>query len=118
MAPPDGTPMMLAVMAGDSERVQVAVQGEVVVLTPTGCLDRDGGAALLAAAEAAVSSGAGRLDLDLRSIDSSTPEGAASLVACRALAAGVAGGLHYKTGRGAGREALLQAYTESGAPAP
>jgi hypothetical protein len=105
-------------MSGEAERVHVAVQGAVVVLTPVGCLDASAGAALLAAAEAAIASGAERLDVDLRSIDASTAEGAASLVACRALAVGLAQGLHYRTGRGAGREALLAAYTESGAPSP
>jgi hypothetical protein len=110
--------MMRPVVDGDGERVRVAVQGAVVVLTPTGCLDADAGTALLGAAEAAIASGAGRLDVDLRSIDSSTAEGAASLVACRALAVGLAEGLHYRTGRGPGRQALLAAYTEDGAPSP
>jgi hypothetical protein len=110
--------MIAPVMGSETTRVQVAVDGEVVVLTPTGCLDAVAGAALLAAAEAAITSGASRLDVDLRSIDASTTEGAATLVACRGLATGLAEGLHYKTGRGAGREALLQAYTESGASSP
>ena len=93
-------------------------EGSVVVLTPTGCLDAAAGTALVQAAEAAIAGGATRLDVDLRSIADSTAEGAASLVACRGIAAGIAEGLHYRTGRGAGRATLLAAYTESGAPSP
>ena len=105
-------------MPEPDHRVEVTVSGSVVVLTPTGCLDGTAGSALLAAAAAAIGSGVTRLDVDLRGIDASTPDGAASLVACRAMAAGLAEGLHYRTGRGAGREALLAAYTDSAPQSP
>lgn len=103
---------------GEGANVMVTLDGPVVVLTPTGCLDKAAGEALLRAAEQAIASGASRLDVDLRSIVDSTPEGAASLVTARVVAAGLAEGLHYRTGRGAGRAALLAAYTDSGAASP
>ena len=109
---------MRSVGNGDGERVKVTLDGSVVVLTPTGCLDADAGKALLDAAHTAIASGASRLDVDLRGIADSTAEGAASLVTCRVVAAGLAEGLHYRTGRGAGRQALLAAYTDSGAASP
>lgn len=109
---------MPPVDGGDGARVVVDREGSVVVVTPVGCLDAAAGTALLEAAEAAIAAGASRLDVDLRSIVDSTAEGAASLVACRAIAAGIAEGLHYRTGRGAGRAALLAAYTETGLPSP
>jgi len=43
----------------------------------------------------------------------SNDAGAASLVACRDAANGIAGGLHYRTcSGGAGQDALLQAYAD------
>ncbi|MGH9183085.1 MAG: STAS domain-containing protein [Acidimicrobiales bacterium] len=90
--------------------LDVARHGTVVVLTVRGRLDADAGQALVEAATTACV-GARRLDIDLRPVESYTTEGARALVACRALAACVAEGLHYRTGRGAGRQALLAAYS-------
>jgi hypothetical protein len=85
--------------------------GGVIVLTLAGELDQEAGAALEeAAAAVAASDDTTRLDIDLRSLTSFTPEGADALVACRSLATSLAGGLHYRTGRGPGRAALLAAY--------
>ena len=84
----------------------------VIVLELLGTLDRDTGRALEQAAMAvAVSDGTTRMDIDLRRLEGYTPEGADALVACRAHCAGLPGGLHYRTGRGPGREALLAAYS-------
>ena len=53
-----------------------------------------------------------RIDVDLRSLDSFTDAGARALVGCRDLASHLPEGLHYRTGRGPGRDALLAAYTD------
>jgi ABC-type transporter Mla MlaB component len=96
--------------------VRVSVDGGVMVLTLTGSLDEDAGRALAQAAEAAVAKGATRLDIDLRQLVSFTDRGAAALVACRELAERLAEGLHYRSGKGAGRDALLAAYANGTAP--
>ena len=91
--------------------VSAAEGGErAVVIALSGCLDRETGEELVRVATAVATDGASRLDIDLRALDDFTPEGAASLLACRDLCAHLDGGLHYRTGRGAGREALLAAY--------
>ncbi|MFP3900092.1 MAG: hypothetical protein ACLFXM_04505 [Acidimicrobiia bacterium] len=77
-------------------------------------LDRLAGDALLDAASAAVATGPSRLDIDLRRLESFTDEGARSLVSCRTLGSRLAEGLHYRTGRGPGRDALLAAYADAG----
>ena len=85
--------------------------GGVIVLSLTGELDKAAGDALQeAAAAVAESDDTTRLDIDLRALASFTPEGADALVACRSLATSLPGGLHYRTGRGPGRAALLAAY--------
>lgn len=82
-----------------------------IVITVRDHLDAAAGKSLMAAATAAVQTqGASRLDIDLRELGSFTPEGTDALVSCRALGAQLADGLHYRTGRGAGRTALLSAY--------
>ena len=83
------------------------------MITVTGTLDVPEGVKLVHEAEAAVTTGPDRLEIDLRGLESYTAKGAQALVACRALGARLAEGLHYRTGRGPGREALLAAY-ESG----
>lgn len=82
----------------------------VVVVTVCGCLDAAAGEDVGVAAERAVRQDARRLDIDLRQVTSFTAAGAGALRACRSRAAGLAEGLHYRTGRGPGREALLAAY--------
>lgn len=94
----------------EPEGLEVAVDEEIVVLTVRGHLDAAVGDAVAAATEEAVAQQARRLDIDLRMVSSFTVEGAAALKACRSRAAGLREGLHYRTGRGPGRDALLAAY--------
>lgn len=91
--------------------VTVHAGGSTVVLEVSELLDDGAGAALVAAAEAALTTDPQRIDIDLTSLRSWTQEGAASLVQCRSICADLPDGLHYRTGRGPGRAALLAAYT-------
>jgi hypothetical protein len=93
--------------------INVTSQDAAVVIAVEYCLDGPTGQALIDAATAAVDTGPERLDIDLRGIDSFTEAGAQSLVACRTLGSKLPEGLHYRTGRGPGREALLAAYREA-----
>lgn len=99
-----------------SSSITVTTEGPTVVIAVERTLDAREGEALLSAASAAVDASPDRLDIDLRALEDYTDEGAKALVACRALGARLAEGLHYRTGRGPGREALLAAYQESGLP--
>ena len=92
------------------EGLEVAIEDEIVVLIVRGRLDDVVGSDLAVATEGAVGRQARRLDIDLREVSSFTVEGAAALRACRTRAAGLREGLHYRTGRGPGRDALLAAY--------
>jgi hypothetical protein len=91
--------------------VTVRSEGSAVVLELSDSLDATAGRALVDAATAAVADAPERLDIDLRKLRSWTPEGALSLVRCREICSDLADGLHYRTGRGPGREALLSAYS-------
>lgn len=93
-----------------TDALAVTVEDGVMVVTVLGSLDAETGAAVCAAADDAVRQDARRLDIDLRQVTAFTPEGAAALRDCRPRAAGLREGLHYRTGRGPGREALLAAY--------
>lgn len=88
----------------------VRTEGAAVVLELSDLLDADTGDALVAAAEAALSTEPERVDIDLRALRSWTEEGARSLVRCRTVCTDLPDGLHYRTGRGPGRAALLAAY--------
>jgi hypothetical protein len=88
------------------------VEGEIVVLTINGCLDGETGATLLKRATAALQERACRVDIDLRSLTGFTDQGAAALGACRRMCTGLPDGLHYRTGQGPGRQALLAAFDE------
>lgn len=92
--------------------IDVTTEGTTVVLAVVRCLDEAAGGALLDAAEAALGAGPSRIDVDLRALESYTDAGARALVGCRDLGAKLPEGLHYRTGRGPGREALLAAYTD------
>jgi hypothetical protein len=92
------------------EALDVVVDEGIVVLTVRGHLDARVGEALGAATEGALRQQARRLDIDLRQVASFTGEGVAALRGCRARAARLREGLHYRTGRGPGRDALLAAY--------
>lgn len=90
--------------------VEVTEQGERVVLAVQGRLDAASGASLLTAVGEAVITASPRIDVDLRGVTGFTPAGADALAACRALTIDVPEGLHYCTGPGPGRDAMLAAY--------
>jgi|RhiMethySRZTD1v2_1073278.scaffolds.fasta_scaffold01347_29 hypothetical protein len=100
--------------AVDPRRSPIAVhtEGRTVVLAVVHCLDEAAGGALLDATSAAVDARSERVDVDLRSLESFTHAGARALVGCRDLGAGLPEGLHYRTGRGPGRDALMAAYDD------
>jgi hypothetical protein len=91
--------------------VTVRTEGAAVVLELSDNLDATVGRALVDAATAAVADAPERLDIDLRNLRSWTPDGATALVRCREICTDLTDGLHYRTGRGPGRDALLAAYT-------
>lgn len=93
--------------------VEVSFDGSVVVLSLKGRLDGTAGSTLVEVARAASAGDVSRLDVDLRAVTSFDRSGAASLVACREVGAALAEGLHYRTGQGPGRQALLAAYATS-----
>ena len=91
--------------------VTVRSEGAAVVLELSDTLDATVGQALVDAATTAVAGSPERLDIDLRQLRTWTPEGAIALVHCREICSDLADGLHYRTGRGPGRDALLSAYS-------
>jgi hypothetical protein len=95
-----------------ARRAPVTIRTEpgAVVLELADLLDGRAGAALVAAAEAALGTQPERVDIDLTALQSWTQEGAAALVRCREVCGDLPDGLHYRTGRGPGRAALLAAY--------
>lgn len=101
---------MTFLAARGSAPVSVRTVGSTVVLSLSGELDDDAGEALVAAATAALDVEPERIDIDLRDLESWTSAGVRSLKHCREVCSGLLGGLHYRTGRGPGREALLAAY--------
>ena len=98
-------------VAARRAQVTVRTDGAAVVLELSDSLDATAGRALVDAATAAVADAPERLDIDLRQLQSWTPEGALALVRCREICTDLADGLHYRTGRGPGRDALLSAYS-------
>lgn len=90
--------------------VTVRQDGPAVVLELTSTLDERLGETLVDAVESAVATAPERVEIDLCELRSWTAAGARALVRCRELCRDVPDGLHYKTGRGPGREALLAAY--------
>jgi hypothetical protein len=92
--------------------INVTSDGSAVVIAVEGGLDQSTGEALIDAATAAVATGPSHLDIDLCGLESFTDEGARALVTCRTLGSDLPGGLHYRTNRGPGRDALLSAYRE------
>ncbi len=102
----------------DSRHSPIAVtsDGRTVVLGVGRSLDEAAGDALIEAATAAVDARTERIDIDLRSLESFTDAGAHALVSCRDLCSHLPEGLHYRTGRGPGRDALMVAYTEVPGP--
>lgn len=92
--------------------INVRSDGTAVVIAVEGGLDQSAGEALIDAATAAVATAPSHLDIDLRGLESFTDEGARALVTCRTLGSDLPGGLHYRTSRGPGRDALLSAYRD------
>jgi hypothetical protein len=92
--------------------INVTSDGTAVVIAVGGGLDQSTGEALIDAATAAVATGPSHLDIDLRGLESFTDDGARALVTCRTLGSDLPGGLHYRTSRGPGRDALLSAYRD------
>lgn len=111
----DGSPVTDAHTAhyDRGSSITVSTEGSTVVIAVERTLDAREGAALVDAARAALAAGPARLDIDLRALEAYTDEGARALVACRELGVKLAEGLHYRTGKGPGREALLAAYQEA-----
>jgi hypothetical protein len=101
-----------AVATMPASSISVSSDGSVVVIAVEQCLDGSTGEALIDAATTAVATGPARLDIDLQALESFTGDGARALVTCGALAAQLPAGLHYRTNRGPGREALLAAYRD------
>ena len=97
-------------LAHEPESVELSVTAGVARLTIRGCLDGETGRALAEVARSAATGEVVRLDLDLRGVSSFDQAGADALLACREVGAALAEGLHYRTGQGAGRAALLAAY--------
>ena len=97
--------------AAPRQPVTVRAEPGTVVLEIGSLLDADAGAALVAAAEAALATGPDRVDVDLTSLRSWTQDGAAALRQCKAVCGALADGLHYRAGRGAGQAALLAAFS-------
>ena len=87
-------------------------EGEIAVLTINGCLDAETGASLLKRATDALHERVCRIDIDLRSLTGFTDQGASALGACRRMCGGLPDGLHFRTGQGPGREALLVAFLD------
>ena len=98
-------------VAARRSQVTVRSEGDAVILELSDTLDATVGRALVDAATAAVADAPERLDIDLRKLRSWTPEGAIALVQCREICTDLTDGLHYRTGKGPGRDALLSAYS-------
>jgi hypothetical protein len=112
--PSTGGDGLAAAGAEDSSSIRVSTDGSTVVITVAHTLDAQAGQSLVRLAGAAIeSSKPDRLDIDLRDLQDYTEDGAQALAACRALAPNLPEGLHYRTGRGPGREALLIAYADA-----
>ena len=89
--------------------------GSVVTVVVTGLLDANAGVELLATLQAELDA-ASRVDIDLLGVTGSNPEGARSLRRARTLSGRLTDGLHFRTGPGAGQEALLEAFAEDDEP--
>lgn len=90
--------------------VTIRIDSAAVVLELSDTLDAPLARALVDAVEAAICGAPERIEIDLCELTGWTDEGACALVRCRELCRDLPDGLHYRTGRGPGREALLAAY--------
>ncbi|MEX2294262.1 MAG: hypothetical protein WD691_10790 [Acidimicrobiales bacterium] len=100
----------MTTVAAQDALVTVRKLGTAVVLEVADALDTMTGRVLIDAVTSAIATAPDRVDIDVRALVSWTDEGARSLVRCRELCRDLPDGLHYRTGRGPGREALLAAY--------
>jgi hypothetical protein len=107
-----GSDALASMPEPETAAINVTSDGSAVVIAVEGGLDQSTGEALIDAATAAVATGPSHLDIDLRGLESFTDEGARALLTCRTLGSELPGGLHYRTNRGPGRDALLSAYRE------
>lgn len=98
-------------LAARGASVTVRTEGAAVVLEITDSLDAEVGRVLVDFVTSVVATGPDRVDIDLQALSAWTDDGAASLVRCRELCRDLPEGLHYRTGRGPGRDALLAAYS-------
>jgi anti-anti-sigma regulatory factor len=90
---------------------KVSIEGDdTIVVTVRGRLDAAAAVELEAVVLDQVALGPRGLDIDLREVTDWSEAGADGLVRCHRLAAQLADGLRYRTGRGPGHEALLAAY--------
>jgi hypothetical protein len=87
--------------------------GTVVTITVRGKLDAHAGVELLAALQAEIEAGPGRVDVDLLAVDGWTPEGARALRRARRLGRVLDDGLHFRCAAGAGHDALLVAFDDT-----
>jgi hypothetical protein len=90
--------------------VTVRTDGGAVVLELADALDELIGRVLVDAVTSAVATAPERIEIDLRALATWSIDGARALVTCRELCTDLPDGLHYRTGRGPGRDALLAAY--------
>jgi hypothetical protein len=104
-------PSSRAPQPGQGSVVTIHTDDGSVLLQVGSRLDAETGVALLAAMSTALQSGPDRISVDLCRLAAWTEEGANVLVRCREMCADLPEGLHYRTGRGPGRDALLAAYT-------
>lgn len=81
-----------------------------VTIVLTGHLDAHAGVELLAGLQAELEPSVTRIDIDLLGLTGWTPEGARALRRAHSLSSRLTDGLHFRTGPGAGHDALLEAY--------
>lgn len=113
----DGDGLESAGVEDESSSIRVATEGSTVVITVDRTLDAQAGDTLFRLAAAAIEAGQpDRLDIDLRGLQGFNEAGARALASCRTLGNRLVEGLHYRTGRGPGREALLLAYQDADVP--
>lgn len=94
-----------------SGQVRARTDGATVTISLTGDLDGVAGGALLDTVRHELDRAPARIDIDLGGLSGFTDEGSAALAECKAVAAGLADGLHYCTEGGAGQGALLAAFS-------
>lgn len=96
--------------APSPDDVVIDLDGAAATVVVSGPLDAPAGEALHDALVRSLARSLPRVEVDLQGVTSFTVEGVAWLTACHALAPDLADGLHYRTGPGPGRDALLASY--------